>query len=97
MRVLVRDWTQLANRASDHLSRSLYISTPYPPITSAVRLATTNITVGSTYSNKLIVPPQKLPSPPPSYPVPRPFDARSLSTHILASALAGIRSSQRRS
>ena len=42
---LVRDWTQLANRASDHLSRSLYISTPYPPITSAVRLATTNITV----------------------------------------------------
>ena len=40
MRVLVRDWTQLANRASDHLSRSLYISTPYPPITSAVRLAT---------------------------------------------------------
>ena len=34
MRVLVRDWTQLANRASDHLSRSLYTSTPYPPITS---------------------------------------------------------------
>ena len=28
---LVRDWTQLANRASDHLSRSLYLSTPYPP------------------------------------------------------------------
>ena len=31
MRVLARDWTQLVNRASDHLSRSLYLSTPYPP------------------------------------------------------------------
>ena len=30
MRVLARDWTQLANRASDHLSRSLYLSSPYP-------------------------------------------------------------------
>ena len=49
---------------------------PTPPITSAVRLATTNTTVGSTYSNKLNVPPHKLPSPPPPYPVPQPFDAR---------------------
>ena len=97
MRVLARDWTQLVNRASDHLSRSLYLSTPYPPITSAVQLATTNTTVGSTYSNKLNVPPHKLPSPPPPYPVPQPFDARSSPTHIVASALAGFRRPQRRS
>jgi hypothetical protein len=36
------------------------------------------------------VPPQKLPSPPPPYPVPQPFDARSSPLHIVASALDAV-------